>query len=122
MKKPTSSTVITPRPGRRILTQLAQMPDGRTYLWIARTVSRGHGGYGTPGKMFSIGLGCDLRHAGRLVCSKGLDLADPAAAMPIGAGCKICDRPSCPQRAFPPTGRPLAIDERRSRFTPYAAA
>jgi len=109
------------QPGR-ILTQLAQMPDGRTYLWIARTVSRGHGGYGTPEKMFSIGLGCDLRHAGRLVYSKGLDLADPATATPIGAGCKICDRPACPQRAFPPTGRLPAIDERRSRFTPYAAA
>lgn len=109
------------QPGR-ILTQLAQMPDGRSYLWIARTVSRGHGGYGTPEKMFSIGLGCDLRHAGRLVYSKGLDLADPAAATPIGAGCKICDRPACPQRAFPPTGRSLAIDECRSRFTPYTAA
>jgi hypothetical protein len=109
------------QPGR-ILTQLAQMPDGRTYLWVARTVSRGLGGYGAPGKMFSIGLGCDLRHAGRLVYSKGIDLADTAAATPIGAGCKICDRPACPQRAFPPTGRPLAVDELRSRFTPYAAA
>jgi XRE family transcriptional regulator, fatty acid utilization regulator len=109
------------QPGR-ILTQLAQMPDGRTYLWVARTVSRGHGGYGAPGKTFSIGLGCDLRHAGRLVYSKGLDLGDAAAATPIGAGCKICDRPACPQRAFPPTGRALVIDERRSRFTPYAAA
>ncbi len=109
------------QPGR-ILTQLAQMPDGRTYLWVARTVSGGHGGFGAPGKTFSIGLGCDLQHAGRLVYSKGLDLGDAAAATPIGAGCKICDRPACPQRAFPPTGRPLVIEEHRSRFTPYAAA
>src|SRR5262249_22039958 len=29
-----------------ILTQLAEMPDGRRYLWIARTVARGYGGYG----------------------------------------------------------------------------
>jgi XRE family transcriptional regulator, fatty acid utilization regulator len=108
-------------PGR-ILTQLAQMPDGRTYLWIARTVSRGYGGFGAPEKIFSIGLGCDLQHAERLVYSKGLDLGDATAATPIGAGCKICDRPACPQRAFPPTGRPLAIDLHRSRFTPYATA
>lgn len=107
------------QPGR-ILTQLAQMPDGRTYLWIARTVSGGYGGFGAPGKMFSVGLGCDLQHAGRLIYSKGLDLGASAAATPIGAGCKICDRPACPQRAFPPTGRPLVIDEHRSRFTPYA--
>lgn len=108
-------------PGR-ILTQLAQMPDGRTYLWIARTVSRGHGAYGTPGKTFSIGLGCDLHHASRLIYSKGLNLGDATAAMPIGAGCKVCERPACPQRAFPAIGRPLAIDENRSRFEPYPAA
>ena len=108
------------RPGR-ILTQLAQMPDGRTYLWIARTVQRGHGEYGAPDKTFSIGLGCDLRHAGRLIYSKGLDLADAASATPIGAGCKVCERPACPQRAFPPIGRRLTIDETRSRFAPYPA-
>ncbi|EPY01798.1 short-chain fatty acyl-CoA regulator family protein [Magnetospirillum fulvum] len=106
----------------RVLTQLAQMPDGRTYLWIARTVARNAGGYGRPGKSFAIGLGCDLRHAGRLVYARGLDLADPAAAIPIGAGCKVCERPSCPQRAFPPIGRTLLVDERRSQFEPYPAA
>lgn len=109
------------RPGR-ILTQLAQMPDGRTYLWIARTVQRGHGEYGAPDKVFSIGLGCDLRHAGRLIYSKGLDLGDATSAIPIGAGCKVCERPACPQRAFPPIGRALTIDENRSRFAPYPAA
>ncbi len=108
-------------PGR-ILTQLAQMPDGRTYLWIARTVQRGHGEYGAPDKSFSIGLGCDLRHASRLIYSKGLDLTDAASATPIGAGCRVCERPSCPQRAFPPIGRSLTIDENRSRFAPYPTA
>ena len=107
-------------PGR-ILTQMAQMPDGRTYLWVARTVTHG-GGYGTPGKTFAIGLGCDLRHAARLVYARGLDLGDPAAATPIGAGCKVCERPNCPQRAFPPIGRKLLVDERRSRFEPYATS
>jgi XRE family transcriptional regulator, fatty acid utilization regulator len=108
------------QPGR-ILTQVAQMPDGRTYLWIARTVQHAAGGDGDPGKTFAIGLGCDIRHAGRLVYSKGLALADPAAATPIGAGCKVCERPACPQRAFPLIGRPLAVDETRSVINPYAA-
>ena len=89
---------------------------------IARTVQRGHGEYGAPGKSFSIGLGCDLRHAARLVYSKGLDLGDAASATPIGAGCRVCERPSCPQRAFPPIGRALTIDENRSRFAPYPTA
>ncbi|WP_060832991.1 short-chain fatty acyl-CoA regulator family protein [Blastochloris viridis] len=108
------------QPGR-IVTQVARMPDERTYLWIARTVHDALGGYGEPGKTFAIGLGCNIRHAGRLVYSKGLDLDDPAAPTPIGAGCKVCERPACPQRAFPLIGRALSVDENRSAFTPYAA-
>lgn len=102
-----------------VLTQLARMPDGRAYLWIARKVVHGRSGFGAPSKSFAIGLGCDIRHAGRLVYSRGLALGDPDAATPIGAGCKVCERPSCPQRAFPPVGRTLAVDESLSRFEPY---
>ena len=109
------------QPGR-VLTQLARMPDGRAYLWIARTVSHGFRGYGSPNKTFSIGLGCDISHATRLVYSKGLDLRDPDVPTPIGAGCKVCEREACPQRAFPFVGRPLDVDENQSRFMPYAAA
>ena len=106
-------------PGR-IQVQVARMPDGRTYLWIARTVHRSRGRFGDPGKTFAVALGCDIRHAGRLVYARGLAL-DPDSAIPIGAGCKVCDRPACPQRAFPMIGRPLAIDEAISRFEPYPA-
>jgi predicted transcriptional regulator/transcriptional regulator with XRE-family HTH domain len=109
------------QPGR-VLTQMAQMPDGRTYLWIARTVGSLGPVYGAPGKTFAIGLGCDIRHAGRLVYSQGLNLSDQAVATPIGAGCKICERPACPQRAFPFIGRALQIDVDRSASTPYPTA
>ena len=103
-----------------IQTQLAQMPDGRSYLWIARTVSRRYGGYGTLAKTFAIGLGCDLRHAHRLVYSHGLDLGSPSALIPIGPGCKVCDRDTCPQRAFPAIGKPLDANPYQSGFIPYA--
>lgn len=106
------------QPGK-VLTQIARMPDGRAYLWIARSVGRGVAGFGAPGKTFAVGVGCDIRHAARLVYSRGLDLNDPDAATPIGAGCKVCERPACPQRAFPPVGRPLAVDENRSTLAPY---
>ncbi|MCO7240091.1 short-chain fatty acyl-CoA regulator family protein [Aeromicrobium sp. CnD17-E] len=98
--------------------QVAEMPDGQRYLWTARTVTRRRGGYGSAAKTFVIGLGCELRQAGRLVYSAGLDLAEPDV-MPIGPGCRTCDRPRCPQRAAPPIGRPLQVDERRSSFDPY---
>ncbi|GAA4668250.1 MULTISPECIES: short-chain fatty acyl-CoA regulator family protein [Amycolatopsis] len=108
------------QPGK-IITQIATLPDGKSYFWIARTVARNIGGYGSPGKMFSVGLGCELRHARRLVYSTGLDLDDRAAATPIGMGCKVCDRPACPQRAFPTIGKQLTVDENTSTFVPYPA-
>ena len=106
------------QPGR-IVPQLASMPDGRVYLWVARTVSRAGQGWGAPGKTFSIGLGCDLQHAARLVYSKGLDLRSLDAATPIGMGCKVCERSACPQRAFPFVGKPLRVNENESGFVPY---
>lgn len=106
------------QPGR-IVRQLARMPDGRVYLWIARTVTRSIGGWGTPGKTFSVALGCDVQHAGQLVYARGLDLLDPEAPVPIGMGCKVCERTACPQRAFPPVGRPLEVNEDVAGFTPY---
>jgi XRE family transcriptional regulator, fatty acid utilization regulator len=108
------------QPGK-ILTQLSRMPDGRTYLWIARTVEHRRGGYGAPRRIFAVALGCDARYADRLVYAKGLNLADPDSATPIGAGCKVCDRADCAQRAVPPLGRTLLIDENQRGFAPYAS-
>ncbi len=104
-------------PGK-ILVQIAEMPDGRSYMWVARTVERRASRYGQPGKTFAIGLGCELRHAHRLVYSEGLDLSGNIAT-PIGAGCRVCERDNCPQRAFPALGRALDIDEHRSTVSPY---
>ncbi|MGV0736894.1 short-chain fatty acyl-CoA regulator family protein [Mycobacterium syngnathidarum] len=106
------------RPGE-FLTQIAQMPDGRSYFWIAKTSSTTPSRYlGTP-KNFAVGLGCDLSHADKLIYSVGIDLTDPEASVPIGAGCRICDRPACPQRAFPHVGRPVHIDPQTSSNLPY---
>ncbi|MFE6839862.1 short-chain fatty acyl-CoA regulator family protein [Streptomyces sp. NPDC057705] len=105
-------------PGR-IHVQVAAMPDGQRHLWTARAVTRHRGGWGEPGKTFAIGLGCEIRHASRLVYSDGLDLDNRAAATPIGMGCRLCERLDCPQRAVPPLGRTLAVDENSSTFVPY---
>ena len=104
-------------PGK-ILVQIAEMPDGRSYMWVARTVERRASRYGQPGKTFAIGLGCELRHAHRLVYSEGLELSGDNAT-PIGAGCRVCERDNCPQRAFPALGRALDLSEHRSTVSPY---
>jgi len=104
-------------PGK-VLVQIAQMPDGRSYMWVARTVERRPSRYGQPGKTFAIGLGCEVRHANRLVYSEGLNLSSDNAT-PIGSGCRVCERDNCPQRAFPALGRALDLDEHRSTVSPY---
>lgn len=106
------------RPGQ-FLTQVAQMPDGRTYFWIARTTTASPAGFLGPHKSFAIGLGCDVEHADKLIYSAGIDLTDAEATVPIGAGCKICDRPACPQRAFPYLARPVRVDPHTSSDLPY---
>jgi len=103
----------------RVSVQLAEMPDGGRYLWVARMVRRAVAGYRGPEKVFAVGLGCELRHAGRLIYSRGLELVAPEAFAPIGLGCRVCDRSGCIQRAAPPLGHRLAASQDESRETPY---
>ena len=105
-------------PGK-IITQIAEMPDGRDYFWVARTVERRAVRYGQPGKAFALGLGCELRHAARVIYSDGLEIGPQARITPIGAGCRVCERQHCAQRAFPPLGSSLRIDSHRSSVSPY---
>ncbi|GGC74710.1 acetate metabolism transcriptional regulator RamB [Hoyosella rhizosphaerae] len=105
-------------PGK-MMRQIAEMPDKRRYLWVARTVERRASRYGQPGKTFAIGLGCELRHAGRTVYADGLDITSVGTATPIGVGCRICERERCPQRAFPAIGKDLDLDEHHSTISPY---
>ncbi|MFG2485562.1 short-chain fatty acyl-CoA regulator family protein [Streptomyces virginiae] len=105
-------------PGR-ILTQVAEMPDGKKYFWIARTVTRGAFGHHAPRADFAVALGCELRHAPRLVYAEGIALHDPRATTPIGLGCRICERQDCAQRARPPAGGILAVDPDLRTHVPY---
>lgn len=105
-------------PGR-IVTQVSSMPDGRSYFWLARTTDEPQRGYLGQRSAFALGLGCDLAYADRLVYSTGVDLADPRRMVPIGAGCKVCDRPACPQRAFPQLGHAVVVDDDVAEGMPY---
>ncbi|OBA82018.1 Cro/Cl family transcriptional regulator [Mycobacterium sp. 1164966.3] len=108
------------QPGR-IVVQVAQMPDGRSYFWVAKTVASDGRGYLGQHRSFAVGLGCDLAHAEKLVYSAGVVLDDPITAVPIGAGCKICNRPSCAQRAFPYLGTRVVVDANVGSSLPYSA-
>ena len=64
-------------------------------------------------------FGGQTASASRVVYARAMNLDDPDIATPIGMGCKICERTTCPQRAFPFVGRPLDVRENESRFVPY---
>lgn len=105
-------------PGK-ILVQHARMPDGTAYIGIARTVVKRGGAYLRPSRQFAVGLGCEVSHAGELVYSAGIDIADEHAAVPIGVNCRICERTDCQQRAFPPIGSQLSVNADHRSFVPY---
>ncbi len=106
-------------PGK-VLTQVARMPDGKTYFCIARTDTKTGGGYLDPQREFAIGLGCDVEQAGEIIYSAGVDLNNPEAVALIGPSCRACERLECVQRAFPPVSKRLVIDESQRGFKPYA--
>ena len=92
-------------------TQISKMPDGTSYLCVARTVRQSLGGFGAAHPLHAISLGCEVQHARHLVYGDGLDVHNPSAAVPIGITCRLCERTDCEQRAFPPIHRKLGIDE-----------
>lgn len=105
-------------PGR-FLRQLAETPDNKRYLLLARDVSKPGGAFGAPMRRFAIGLGCEISHARDLVYSDGLDLTNPALFEPIGVSCRICPRPTCHQRSVPPVDRVIRIAHDRPGPLPY---
>jgi predicted transcriptional regulator/transcriptional regulator with XRE-family HTH domain len=103
--------------------QISRQPDGATFFSIARTIRRHRGGFHAPEILYAIELGCEIEQAARLVYSDGMDLANPAAIVPVGTTCRLCERPDCGARAFPSIQRPLTLDENVrgvSFFTPTA--
>lgn len=108
-------------PGQ-FLRQLAETPDGVRYFCLAREVSTGGGAFRAPVRRFAIGLGCEVSHAGEVVYSDGLDLADAAAFEPIGISCRICERRECHQRSVPPLESQLSVDPDRREILPYEVA
>lgn len=105
-------------PGR-IITQIVETPDKATYFSIARTVDGLSGGYHIPSPQMAIGVGCEISQARRLVYSDGWDLSDLKRVTPIGMTCRLCERPGCAQRAFPPLNRTLILDESLKTVSPF---
>ncbi|SMX33147.1 helix-turn-helix domain-containing protein [Octadecabacter ascidiaceicola] len=105
-------------PGRW-LRQLAQTPDGVRYFCLARDVSKPGGAWGVPTRRYAIGLGCEVKHASKLVYADHMMAEDTDAFEPIGISCRICERKSCPHRSVPPLERQLSVDPNERGMLPY---
>jgi predicted transcriptional regulator len=65
---------------------------------------------GEPRPIRVVAMGCALANAAEVVYADGLDLDLDRARVGIGLSCRLCDRPDCGSRAFPPLEHRLALD------------
>src|ERR1700675_3792462 len=107
------STFDTPD---RLLSQVIELPDGTRYFSIAQVVRRPAAPHAQPQPRFAIGLGCEIRHASRLIYATGMDL-EKAEGTPMGVNSRLCERENCTQRAEPPITRTLILDENTRRVS-----
>jgi predicted transcriptional regulator len=70
--------------------------------------------YAWVGQMMQCEEHCTLRS---LVYADGLNLEH--AAVGIGLSCRLCDRPNCRSRAFPPLEHRPAVDPNLAGDSPY---
>ena len=103
----------------RLLSQVIELPDGTRYFSIAQMVRRPVAPYPQPQPRFAIGLGCEIRHAAKLIYATGMDL-EKVEGTPIGVNCRLCERENCSQRAEPPITRTLILDETTRRVSSFA--
>ncbi|HVC59252.1 MAG TPA: short-chain fatty acyl-CoA regulator family protein [Acetobacteraceae bacterium] len=104
------------RPGE-VQVQVAELPDGAAYLCFAHAVTRPSRGWGEPRPGHVVAMGCSVAHAEELAYADGIDLE--RAKVGIGLSCRLCDRPDCRSRAFPPLEHRLALDPNSAGVTPY---
>ena len=97
--------------------QVAQLPDGATFLCFARAVEGPAARWGEPAPVHVLAMGCDISHADELIYADGLNLE--RATVGIGLSCRLCDRPDCRSRAFPPLEHRLALDPLTTGVSPY---
>jgi predicted transcriptional regulator/DNA-binding XRE family transcriptional regulator len=97
--------------------QIAELPDGAAYLCFAAAIAQPVARWGQPQPRHVVAMGCALSHARDVVYADGLDL--DRARVGIGLSCRLCDRPDCGSRAFPPLEHRLALDPLTAGATPY---
>ncbi|KQZ32812.1 Cro/Cl family transcriptional regulator [Mesorhizobium sp. Root552] len=103
------------QPGQ-IFVEAVEMPDGAEFLCLARTLEGPQGAYNERPRRTALLLGCDIAFKDEVVYGAALIAAagkgqGAVVTTPVGAACRLCERPGCLSRAAPPVTRPLGLDE-----------
>ncbi|MCB2100384.1 MAG: DUF2083 domain-containing protein [Rhodobacterales bacterium] len=85
----------------RTVAQLAAMPHGETYLFIARRRTKHLAAFGTVPTTYAIMLGCHASYGDRIVYGDGFAAGRDSQVTPVGFNCRSCGRTACAQRAQP---------------------
>ncbi|MFB0873043.1 MULTISPECIES: short-chain fatty acyl-CoA regulator family protein [unclassified Sphingobium] len=97
----------------RVAAQLIETLEGRRFLTLAVALPRGR----ARGRSV-VALGCEAKHAGRIVHADGIDVASDEATG-IGPTCPLCERRDCPDRALPPVTRALDLHSYERTVAPF---
>ena len=98
-----------------IAPQLIETMEGKRFVTLAVSVPRGATGARARSV---IALGCEAKHAARIVHADGFD-AERGEATEVGPGCPLCERRACPDRALPPVTRALDLHSYERTAAPY---
>ncbi|KQZ79031.1 Cro/Cl family transcriptional regulator [Mesorhizobium sp. Root157] len=104
------------QPGQ-IFVEAVEMPDGAEFLCVARTLEGPQGAFNERPRRTALLLGCDIAfkdevvYGAALIAAAGKAGQGAVATTPVGAACRLCERPGCLSRAAPPVTRPLGLDE-----------
>jgi XRE family transcriptional regulator, fatty acid utilization regulator len=98
-----------------IVHEAAAIPD----RILAKGLVKASGRFDRNPRRYAVALGCEVRHAGEFVYADGLDPGSDRAVTPIGVSCRICPRPDCEQRAYPPNDQQIAVHLWNRGVVPY---
>lgn len=104
----------------RIQVQLAETPDGVRYVSMAKGLVKASGRFDRQPRRYAVALGCEVEHASDFIYADAASAGAEGRAVPIGVSCRICPRPDCDQRAYPPSDRSIAVDLLDRGVVPYS--
>ena len=102
-----------------ILPQFVELPDGERFFTLARTTERPVYSMQTQDRRLAISLGCEIKHASKLVYTKTFQKPANDTFSKIGISCHLCSRHNCSQRAHDPLFTELTTDPTRRGVTRY---